>query len=296
MTTQRLLVDHLPNGVYYNVTDENVIAEVSSVPTTNVSPERDFAILDRYLREKPNAHTVALEAIIMFAHNKTSLWMNKLTYDEREQLMKTARMLSPKFRAKFLERRKEIEARRKRYLEQRAVTIASEEQKAVAEKEKLTKEIAVFGLWTRKREVENGIKLCSGQKEKKDALKVQISFRHKVLHQTNLDKGVFNFSHHGKQYSVAQLQKNLLRIIGITEETDLSDCQLQLSDIMEKPELLVGRQIRHRFQVGEDLIWYNGTVISINLNTMEHKVQYEDDEICLFQLLEDISNGDLELL
>ena len=72
--------------------------------------------------------------------------------------------------------------------------------------------------------------------------------------------------------------------------------QLQLSDIMDKPELLVGRQIRHRFQVGEDLIWYNGTVISINLNTMEHKVQYEDDEICSFQLLEDISNGDLELL
>ena len=176
------------------------------------------------------------------------------------------------------------------------MAIASKEQKAVAEKEKLTKEIAVFGLWTSKREVENGIKLCSGQKEKKDALKVQISFRHKVLNQTNLDKGVFNFSHHGKQYSVAQLQKNLLRINGITEETDLSDCQLQLSDIMEKPELLVGRQIRHRFQVGEDLIWYNGTVISINLNTMEHKVQYEDDEICSFQLLEDISNGDLELL
>ena len=137
VTTQKLLVDHLPNGIYYNVTDENVIAEVFSVPTTNVSPEQDFAILDRYLREKPNAHIVALEAIIMFAHNKTSLWMNKLTYDEREQLMKTARMLSPKFRAKFPERRKEIEARRKRDLEQRAVAIASKEQKAVAEKEKL---------------------------------------------------------------------------------------------------------------------------------------------------------------
>lgn len=57
VTTQRLLVDHLPNGIYYNVTDEEVIAEITSVPTTNVSPERDFAVLDRYLREKPNAHT-----------------------------------------------------------------------------------------------------------------------------------------------------------------------------------------------------------------------------------------------
>ena len=89
---------------------------------------------------------MALEAIIMFAHNKTSLWMEKLTYDERERLLKTARTLSPKFRAKFQERRREIEARRIKDLEKRAEAIARKELKAVAEKEKLTKEIAVFGL------------------------------------------------------------------------------------------------------------------------------------------------------
>ena len=297
VTTQRLLVDHLPNGIYYNVTDEEVIAEITSVPTTNVSPERDFAVLDRYLREKPNAHTVALEAIIMFAHNKTSLWMEKLTYDERERLLKTARTLSPKFRAKFQERRREIEARRLKDLEKRAEAIARKELKAVAEKEKLTKEIAVFGLWTSKVEVENGIKLCRDQKEKRNALKLQISFRHKVLNQTNPDKSVFKFSHNRKQFSVAQLEKNLLLIIGVTEETEFSNCELQLSDIMLRPELLVGKKIRHRFQVGEDLIWYNGTVISINPKTMEHQVQYDKEEdICSFALLEDISNGDLELL
>ena len=80
VTTQRLLVDHLPSGIYHNVMDEKIIEEVASVPTTNVSPD---TILDHFLREKPNAHTVALEAIIMFAHNKTSLWMEQLTYDER---------------------------------------------------------------------------------------------------------------------------------------------------------------------------------------------------------------------
>ena len=49
VTTQRLLVDHLPSGIYHNVMDEKIIEEVASVPTTNVSPERDFAILDRFL-------------------------------------------------------------------------------------------------------------------------------------------------------------------------------------------------------------------------------------------------------
>ncbi len=55
-TTQRLLLDHLPGGMYNSVTDPVVIGETASVPTTNVTPERDFAILDRMIREKPNAH------------------------------------------------------------------------------------------------------------------------------------------------------------------------------------------------------------------------------------------------
>ena len=41
----------------------SVIEKVASVPTTNVAPERDFAILDRLVREKPNASVVALESL-----------------------------------------------------------------------------------------------------------------------------------------------------------------------------------------------------------------------------------------
>ena len=81
-------------------------------------------------------------------------------------------------------------------------------------------------------EVENGIKLCRDQKEKRNALKSQISFRHKVLNQKNPDKSVFKFSHNRKQFSVAQVEKNSLLIIGVTEETEFSNCELQLSDIM----------------------------------------------------------------
>ena len=66
-------------------------------------------------------------------------------------------------------------------------------------------------------------------------------------------------------------------------------------DIMLNPELLVGKNIKHRFQVGLELVWYTGTVISMNPNTMEHQVQYEgEDDICSFTLL-DILSGDLEL-
>lgn len=81
-TTQRLLVDHLPGGIYNSVTESTLIEEISCVPTNNIAPERDFAILDRMIREKPNASTLALEAFIMYSHNKTSSWLQKKTCEE----------------------------------------------------------------------------------------------------------------------------------------------------------------------------------------------------------------------
>ena len=177
VTTQRLLVDHLPNGIYYNVTDEELIKETASVPTTNVSPERDFAVLDRYLRNKPNAHLISLEAIILFAHNKTSSWMEKLPHDEREKLYKAARSLAPSFKEKFKARRQEIEARRKEDMEKRIEENARKELNKMKEKESLTKKMQENGgLWTKKEELENGLALFSTQKKKKEALKLQINF------------------------------------------------------------------------------------------------------------------------
>ena len=144
--------------------------------------------------------------------------------------------------------------------------------------------------------MEDGIKSCTKQKGKKAALKLQINFRRKVLGQTHPDKAVFQFSHNQKQYTIAQL-KNLLLLIGVIEEPEPSnDGGIQLSDIMLNPELLVAKNIKHRFQVGLELVWYTGTVISMNPNTMEHQVQYEgEDDICSFTLLDDILSGDLEL-
>jgi len=60
-TTSRLVIDHLPKRKYHSVTDTEMIAETASVPTTNVSPEHDFAILDRLMHQKPNANMMELE-------------------------------------------------------------------------------------------------------------------------------------------------------------------------------------------------------------------------------------------
>ena len=82
ITTNRLLIDHLPGGKFYTM-DAELIRDTGSVPTTNFSPERDFAVLDRVLREKPNATLIMLEAFILFSHNKTSKWLDDLPAIEK---------------------------------------------------------------------------------------------------------------------------------------------------------------------------------------------------------------------
>ena len=77
-------------------------------PTTNVNPERDFAMLDRLMSEKPNATHIALESLILFSHNQTSTWMQEKSHDEREKLLKAARSLSPLQKSRFLKRREKI--------------------------------------------------------------------------------------------------------------------------------------------------------------------------------------------
>ena len=212
-TTQRLLLDHLPGGVYNSVTDAMIVNETASVPTTNVAPERDFAVLDRMIREKPNANLVALESMILYSHNKSSLWLEQKTHEEKESLLKAARTLAPVIREKFKRRRKEIETRRGEALMQKEQAIAKRELKIVQEKEKLTKEIEVISLWMNKGDVESGLQSLKSRNEKIRVLKLQINFRRKVLGQSHPDTSVFKFSQNRKQHSIDKLKSNLFLLL-----------------------------------------------------------------------------------
>ena len=59
---QRMLVDHLPGGEFHSISNSQMVCETSSVPKTNVTPERDFSVIDRLLGQKPNASYIALES------------------------------------------------------------------------------------------------------------------------------------------------------------------------------------------------------------------------------------------
>lgn len=172
--------------------------------------------------------------------------------------------------------------------------------KSCAGKTKLTKELEQVGLWSNRAEVEDGLEQLVGNTKKVKALKVQINFRNKVLGQTHANKDVFKFSQNRKQYSMNQLKINLLTLVEAMHGGDSSDNQTitaqaqgvsspqpecrptlarcersTLEEILKNPALLVGKKIRHQFEVGEELLWFIGTVLSVDLEKKEFQVVYE---------------------
>ena len=71
-------------------------------------------------------------------------------------------------------------------------------EKEIRLKESLIKKIQAIGLWTTASEIEEGLQQLKSVEAKRDALKLQINFRKKVLEQSHEDKKGFFFSHNGK--------------------------------------------------------------------------------------------------
>ena len=69
------------------------------------------------------------------------------------------------------------------------------------------------------------------------------------------------------------MKQNLLLLIGVGEESPSQS--KQLSHRRQHSELLVGKKIKHCFQVRDELVWYNGTILSMNPETTEFEVEYE---------------------
>ena len=97
------------------------------------------------MQQKPNANTIALEAMIVYSQNKTSVWLQKKSEEEKAKLFKAARNLVPVTKEKYKVRRLEIQNPLEDDLA-RKQDIAQKQIKKNQEKEKLTNEIGVVGL------------------------------------------------------------------------------------------------------------------------------------------------------
>ena len=144
MLLGRVLADHLP---VMQAETEEVRGHTASVKTTNTISERDFAMFDRMLREKPHASTLALEAHILFANNKTSEWLMKKSNEERCKMMEEARKNGLQHRKRYRQRISAIEKVNIEQQYKREKEKEESEKKQLKAKEKITTDIIDYGLW-----------------------------------------------------------------------------------------------------------------------------------------------------
>ena len=120
-----MLYDHLKGGYYHedSVTEQTRV-ETTSVPSTNTRSERDFAVLDRLLRQKPNARVISLENIVLYAHHRTSEWLDGKSPEEKKKIFAAAVKASSEQQKLFKERQEEIRHRRLEVLKQKQADIS----------------------------------------------------------------------------------------------------------------------------------------------------------------------------
>ena len=300
ITASRLLEDHLNDGEYANPTTK-IVNETQSVPATNVRSERDFGILDRLLRENPNASTVAIEALILYSNNQTASWLSRKSEEEKSKLISACIKLGREQRAIYQARREEIRAYQQNEIKKKEEEIFRKHQRSLKQKEELTKDIVKIGLWISEKEITTKLEKIHGILKQKIALKTQLLFRKNVLKQEYPDPTIWYFSTKGKQRTVTELKNNLIKLTNVTYERDSEDQigEITLTDVMKNPTLLIGRRIEQIFEESDGTTnWYQGTVLKrLPDNDSMFEVMYDDDEeTYTFNLMEDIIIGDLRLL
>ena len=269
--------------------------ETKSVRPTNTISERDFAKMDRLLREKPNASMLAIEAHVLFTNNRTAEWLSEKSLKEKEVLFSNARKVAPlhqkRFRARLDSLSQQIElevAEKQRRLQQK-------EAKLVAEKEKLTAAIVLAGLWQSTEQVEKALQALPRERQK-EALKTQLRFRKVVLQQTHPDPTVFKFSQKDiGQFSSKILQQNLVSLLSAAEQCEEATQSYDNSEFAS----LEGSRMHQRFCEDIDIVVYTGEVIFRVPGFPEwFNIVYEKEPgiVYTYKLMEDIAAGDLEII
>lgn len=290
----RVLLDHQPVLTAAAEDKSKVTSETTSVKTTNTISERDFAQLDRLLREKPNATMLALEAHILFSNNRTSEWLEAKSPEQRSKLFDEARKNAPLHRQKYRHYLSTIEKERIKMQQQKQMEREASARKLVEAKEKITSELLEYGLWVSAEQVLSSLIAMKTETQKRAALKAQLRFRKTVLQQQPPDDTVYKFSMKGKgQYTSQLLKDNLLRLIfdaaSIVTDTNTSTITS-----------LSGKCIEHNFSETDGSIKaYKGKVISEVPGFRDwYNVVYteEPDIVYTFKLKDDIENSDLKII
>eukprot|EP00058_Branchiostoma_floridae_P017731 XP_002603220.1 hypothetical protein BRAFLDRAFT_126976 [Branchiostoma floridae] len=218
---EKQLTDYLPGGMYDNP-DENLKQKSKHVPTTNVTCERSIGYRNRLHQLKPSAKTLHIESLLLLSTNHTVDWLGKLSEDDKERALETARKAAPGCIKKQKEREQEILSHRLELLRQKQDEKERKIRRVSQEKSKICEAVRQGGgEWKTPEEVEQRLCECATDSKKKEKILAQLRF-HKVVLEDPLptDKRYLvqqQMTVNGsvKKFSMSELKENLLELIGM---------------------------------------------------------------------------------
>ena len=282
--------NQLPNGNYWNPTSK--IKEIlEKLKPSNDLCESILGLNDYLCTAMPNLSQITKSNLVEIKKNKTIPWLHQQPVTKQRDIIEMA----CKRRATVMKEYKEEE---KEQSKQRREHMLAEKHKCDALHDRLKKEkdmLSKIHLITSSNELKDALvaidkeNISKARKREKKLvlLKTQIKIRKKILNQ----KIHIVFSHCRKQRPVHDIAKELFTFIA------KDDCPI--TKYIQNPTLLVGSQIKHKFEIAETgkETWFFGSVISYDSINKLHEIKYDDEqENCYFDLTQDVIMGDLIIM
>ena len=216
----RQLGDQLPGGKFYQPTAE-VMGETNLCQRTNILSERDFAQMDRKVKQKQNISTIAASGTIMFLNNHTLDWLLSKTEEDLSKAITIARKAAPLRIKYYREKKKQILQKRIDSLEKKKVQKEVKEQEKFDERTTLLAELEKYGgIWNSVAKLEEELSKIN-EADVIKVLQLQIKARRVILNQSVPDPKILRqgktFDGKYVLHKEPQLKENLSKAISFSE-------------------------------------------------------------------------------
>lgn len=278
--------NQLPDGKYWEP-EPDIKRILKSLKPNNDVCESILGLNDYLSMVMPNLHQMSKSNLVQV---KTMQWLNTLPSDRQHDIVELAR----KNRIQVKKDYNSAEEDRRKFRQEKMIREKNRrdalQKRADEEKDKLSKVYLIASMDELKCALseidqENISTVKKGQK-KRALLREQINVRKKVF------KEVVNIP-----FTAKRKQRPLSDII--REFSTLLECEGSADGLVNSThsytsESLVGRKVLHRFKVDSEERWFSGFIVSYNHRARLHEIIYDgEEEHCFFNLLEDLSKGDL---
>ena len=299
---QSYKVDHLPGGQYHNPSSE-VHSVLSTIQPHNDRSESVFGCNDWLTKILPNMAQSTRSAMIEVSCNKTIDWLNARSDDEKDAILTLAQSQRESIQ-KETEKEKHLLLEQKIAERQNTIKKAVEKQTKHYDKiENLKTDPLITSIDALNERVTMIKSLLIPESIKETEIKMLVKRQVQLRTQVFQAKGAkIVFTEKGKQKSSSELLHELSSIIVNAsvsvrrlDETVTNEKQ-PLYVVFDKPSLLIGVTVRHRFQDTDGTLqWYDGVITLYRRHTFT--IYYDETkENCLFSvddLKQDFSLGDL---